>query len=179
MSLTEQEALLALLERIEDRAERAGWDRPPRLILINDQLTAWHFKGVTLDMMELLGAGVVTAVPTGPGYQPLARPIVAVAFLSEAWTRVHQSVADMKAFAATYAYGDVTASPDRVEIRVAYGLDRAGNQYQVERARGGQPRSEIVAAQVQADAERVIGLGTRGPGALRRVLAGLPAPGSA
>jgi hypothetical protein len=155
------DALQRLLLRIEAEAHSRGWDRPARLIVIGTQLQlqSWSIENtqhLAHVHIEATGRPVWT--------------IMAVAYLAEAYALDAGSLADVKAYTATYKPGDITRNSRSVEVRNITAIDTMGTQHQVLRVRSGKPVYESMPDEEMCNKESLIGAYYRVPQSLRRIL---------
>lgn len=151
------------LRWIESTADAKGWDRPFELLVITPTLQI-HRR--PCPYQELMSAPQMRLPIVDPA------DVAAIGYLSEAWMLKHptKTLADAKAAMLNYRYGDITASPKRIEIRNVFAVDKEGFEYQLVRERDGKPIITTIATEKAETDEKLMDVELRIPVLIRAMM---------
>lgn len=143
---TPQQMAEAMLDH-EAKADRAGWDAPPRPFLMVTSGAGLRTHPADLDMRRWRTTTRAYLALEHFGRQPyrgsptLRRRIAAVGWQHEAWTvQVHErDVAARDQMMAAAGDRQLYRHPDRIETRTVQAVDRHGHVYFIARERDGLP----------------------------------------
>jgi hypothetical protein len=140
------EATLIQLKNLERRAEREGWDKPPKLFALTSRRVVdlavpnplWDAPPRPPDLLEVMAAAAEKGVRI-PGLPP--KPI-GFAFMFEGWMVKSEQKQKQKLTMALAEEHRLHEHRDKVEIRMIHVVSHEGS-YAIVRERGGEPDVEI------------------------------------